>query len=75
MRQFGRVEVRNRLYFVRKQGLSISRCYTALAIRMIMSVLSGLIHCDGSLLARAAGNVEELCAPYPSISVACRTGR
>lgn len=75
MRQFGRVEVRNRLYFVRKHELSIGRCYTGLAIRMSMSVLSGLIHFDRKLLARATGNLEELCAPYPSTSVACRTGR
>jgi hypothetical protein len=75
MRQFGRVEVRNRLHFVRKHGLSISRCYTGLAIRMIMSVVSGVIKCDRLFLARAAGNLEELCAPYPSVSVASRTGR
>ena len=63
MRQFGRVEVRNRLHFVRKHGLSIGRCYAGLFIRMIISVLSGLIHRNRSLLARAAGNLEELCAP------------
>ncbi len=40
MRQFGRVEVRNRLYFVRKHGLSIGRCYTGLAIRMASLLLS-----------------------------------
>jgi GT2 family glycosyltransferase len=59
-RQFGRFEVRNRLYFVRKHGLSSSRCYLGLAIRVAMSASSGLIRADVGLLARALGNLEEL---------------
>jgi GT2 family glycosyltransferase len=59
-RQFGRFEVRNRLYFVRKQHLSLARCYLGLAIRLTMSVCSGLLHRSESLLSRAFGNTEEL---------------
>ncbi len=58
-RQFGRFEVRNRLYFVRKHHLSLARCYVGLAIRMGMSVCSGLLHFDSDLFKRAAGNLEE----------------
>lgn len=63
-RRFGRFEVKNRLHFVRKHGLSIGRCYLCLGIRMTMSACGGLIHCDRHLLARAGGNLEELCAPF-----------
>jgi GT2 family glycosyltransferase len=59
-REFGRYEVRNRLYFVRKHCLSLTRCYLGLAIRLTMTVCSGLIHRDASLLGRALGNIEEL---------------
>ncbi|HEV2485811.1 MAG TPA: glycosyltransferase [Terracidiphilus sp.] len=59
-RQFGRFEVRNRLYFVRKHCLSLSRCYLGLAMRLAMSVGNGLAHWDTSLLLRALGNIEEL---------------
>ncbi len=71
-RQFGQYEVRNRLHFVRKQGLSLSRCYLGLAIRLTMSACSGLVHRDTSLLSRALGNVQELMRPSaaPSRKVA-----
>ena len=59
-RTFGRYEVRNRLYFVRKHCLSLSRCYLGLGIRLVMSVGSGLAHWNASLLMRAVGNLEEL---------------
>jgi len=59
-RQFGQYEVRNRLYFVRKHRLSLSRCYLGLAIRLAMSVCSGLMHWNASLLDRALGNIQEL---------------
>ena len=71
-RQFGHYEVRNRLYFVRKQHLSLSRCYLGLAIRLAMSVGSGLASRNTSLLSRALGNLEELMkqsvAPAANIS-------
>ncbi|WP_263353003.1 glycosyltransferase family 2 protein [Acidicapsa acidisoli] len=60
-RQFGRFEVRNRIYFVRKHRLSLSRCYLGLAIRLVMSVCSGLLQRNTSLLERALGNIE---APF-----------
>jgi len=59
-RVFGRYEVRNRLYFVRKHRLSLVRCYVCVAIRLAMSVSSGLMHQNADLLRRALGNVEEL---------------
>jgi hypothetical protein len=59
-RRFGRFEVRNRLYFVRKHGLSVGRCYLGLAIRLAMSVCGGVIRRDLRLLSRALCNVEEL---------------
>ena len=59
-RQFGRFEVRNRLYFVRKHHLSLPRCYVGLAIRWGMSVSSALLRRDSGLFKRALGNLEEL---------------
>lgn len=58
-RQFGRCEVRNRLYFVRKHHLSLSRCYLGLAIRLSMSICDGLVQRNTNQLRRALGNVEE----------------
>ena len=57
-RQFGRLEVRNRLYFVRKHGLSLPRCYLAIGIRFAMTLLAALPSRDRGMLARAIGNVE-----------------
>jgi capsule polysaccharide modification protein KpsS len=59
-RKFGQYEVRNRLYFVRKECLSLTRCYLGIAIRLTMTVSSGLLHRNASLLSRALGNIEEL---------------
>jgi len=59
-RQFGRYEVRNRLYFVRKHKLSVTRCYLGLAIRVAMTVLTGIPKLNANLLDRAFGNIEEL---------------
>ena len=59
-RQFGRYEVRNRIYFVRKHHLSLGRCYLGLAIRLAMSVCSGLANRNLDLLGRTVGNIEEL---------------
>lgn len=60
VRQFGRCEVRNRLYFVRKHCLSLPRCYLGLAIRLGMSTCSALMHLDSNMLGRAIGNIEGL---------------
>ena len=61
-RQFGRVEVRNRLHFVRKAGLSVPRCYMGIGVRIAMSVASAAIRFDSAMLARAVGNLEYLIA-------------
>ena len=54
---FGLYEVRNRLHFVRKYGLSKARCRLCLAIRWTMTMIAGLMHCDSELLRRACGNL------------------
>ena len=59
-RKFGRYEVRNRLYFVRKHCLSLSRCYLGLAVRLAMTIANAVTHANSSLLLRAVGNLEEL---------------
>lgn len=61
-RQFGRLEVRNRLYFVRKHGLSLPRCFLGIGIRLVMTLAAALPSCDRGMLARAIGNVEGLLA-------------
>jgi len=63
-RRFGCLEVRNRLYFVRKHGLSIPRCLLAIAIRFLMTLSSALLRFDGGMFARAAGNLEGLIALF-----------
>lgn len=59
-RQFGRLEVRNRLYFVRKHGLCTRRCLTAIAVRSAMTVVRGVSSFNRAMLARAAGNLQGL---------------
>ena len=58
--QFGRYEVRNRLHFVRKQNLSLARCYLGIAIRLAMSFGSGITQMNRGQLERALGNLLEL---------------
>lgn len=58
--RFGLMEVRNRLHFVRKHGLSVARCRAALAIRMSMSLGMGLVLPWRGGLRRAWGNVVGL---------------
>ena len=67
-RRFGRYEVRNRLYFVRKHELSIARCYVGLAIRLAMSLLRGLTSVDSVYLSRATGNIAEIVQGGSSLS-------
>ena len=59
-RQFGRYEVRNRLYFVRKHHLSVPRCYFGIAIRLTMSLCNCLGKRNSSMFSRAVGNIEGL---------------
>ncbi len=58
--RFGRMEVRNRLYFVRKHGLSVWRCYVGLCIRLGQTVLEALLQSKPVLFSRARGNVAGL---------------
>jgi GT2 family glycosyltransferase len=62
-RPFGRLEVRNRVYFVKKHHLSIARCYLGLAIRFAMSLWNAVVRWDATSLARAFGNLEAVVAP------------
>ena len=58
--KFGRIELTNRLYFVRKHGLSVLRCYLGLGIRLLLTLLD---FCRGgkiTSLQRACGNLREL---------------
>ncbi len=63
-RDFGRMEVRNRLYFVRKHGLSVPRCYLGLLIRLGMTLCEALFKLNRSAWHRALGNAEELTAKH-----------
>jgi len=57
---FGKVEVRNRLYFVRKHGLSVGRCYLGLLIRVLITAGSALLRLSRCGLARAGGNLAAI---------------
>ncbi len=59
-RQFGVVEVRNRLYFVRKHGLSVPRCYAGIVIRLAMTIFYAASRLDPRVLGRACGNLQGL---------------
>ena len=58
--RFGKIEVANRLYFVRKHNLSVPRCYLGLFLRLLMS--SGAVMTGTGLenLHRVAGNCTGL---------------
>jgi len=65
---FGRREVRNRLYFVKKNPeLSMGRCYLALVLRMLMSLQLSVSELKSGYLARALGNMVELANPFKNI--------
>ncbi len=54
---FGKVEARNRLYVVKKHGLSLWRCLLGLGIRMGMTLAAATRHANGAAFHRACGNV------------------
>jgi glycosyltransferase involved in cell wall biosynthesis len=60
LRNFGRVEVRNRVHFVRKHGLSTLRCYVCVLGRFVMTLLQCLNSPGCGNLGRALGNLEGL---------------
>jgi len=58
--RFGKIEVANRLYFVRKHNLSVPRCYLGLFFRLLMSLGSALSGAGFENLHRVAGNCSGL---------------
>jgi glycosyltransferase involved in cell wall biosynthesis len=54
--QFGKTEVRNRLYFVKKHKLSSLRCYTGILIRIFMTLGSAIRNREIFHIERIAGN-------------------
>lgn len=58
--KFGRIESANRLYFVRKHGLSVPRCFIGLGIRCLMSFGAALKTRDPFYCQRALGNLRGL---------------
>jgi GT2 family glycosyltransferase len=69
-RSFGRIETRNRLYFVRKHGLSLGRCFAGLAVRWAMTLGGAVKSRDRALWQRAVGNLEGIAE-----HVGCGEGR
>ena len=58
---FGKREVANRIYFVKKhQELSFFKCYAALIVRMFISLIFAAREKQASYLLRAWGNVGGL---------------
>jgi len=58
--QFGKKEVRNRLYIVKKHGLSLTGCYLGLFGRMVITLYMFVREKDKSQLWRALGNMVGL---------------
>jgi len=58
--KFGKIEVVNRLFFVRKHGLSVPRCYIGLIIRMLMTLSFAAKSLDRTEVLRALGNCSGL---------------
>ncbi len=56
---FGRIEIRNRIFFVRKHGLSVSKCRGAAFAKVVLTVLSPSI-LERRFRQRIAGNIVEL---------------
>ena len=71
--RFGKVEARNRLYFVRKHGLSVWRCYLGLLVRLAMTAGSALTGRPQAKLARAAGNVSSMARDLLSLGKSARS--
>jgi len=58
---FGKMEVANRLHFVRKHAeLSTATCCLALMIRLLISLYLGITHWEGAYFERAWGNMVGL---------------
>jgi GT2 family glycosyltransferase len=57
---FGKVEVANRLYIVKKHQLSVPHCYLGLFLRFLVTSGSCLTGAGPAILKRAAGNCAGL---------------
>lgn len=57
---FGRIEVRNRLYFVRKHGFSFSRCWAMLLLRAATNALLGVTRMERGYWNRLLGNLKAM---------------
>lgn len=64
---FGKTEVRNRFYLVRKHGLSYSQCWLGLILRMGMTLCYGVVHFDRDALSRVCGNCLSMAAELKSL--------
>ncbi|MBI4322961.1 MAG: glycosyltransferase family 2 protein [Candidatus Omnitrophica bacterium] len=82
--RLGRWQVLNRLYVVRKHrgthGLSVERCYTALACQLFVNLARGILEWDRQYVARAVGNFQGFlearrwtAAPHAVASMASET--
>ena len=58
--RFGKIEVANRLYFVKKHNLSVPRCYLGLFLRLLMSLGYVLTGEGKEYLHRVVGNCAGL---------------
>ncbi|MBI5641482.1 MAG: glycosyltransferase [Nitrospirae bacterium] len=54
--RFGKVEVRNRVYFVRKHKLSLALCYVGIISRLLITCIEGMKTQRGDYFKRALGN-------------------
>lgn len=59
---FGRTEVRNRLYFVAKHQLSYPKCWLGLMLRMGLTICDAVISLHPGPLSRARGNCAGMAA-------------
>ena len=57
---FGRIEIVNRLHFVRKHDLSLPLCWLAIAARLAMTLSHAAMHLDSDSARRACGNIAEI---------------
>ena len=53
---FGKIEAKNRIYLVRKHGLSVTRCYLGITVRLLMSLSAACKSVNLSYVRRAMGN-------------------
>jgi glycosyltransferase involved in cell wall biosynthesis len=72
---FGKTEVRNRLYFVKKHGLSYPKCWLGLVTRMGISLFDAGARLDPGSLRRALGNCAGMATEVRGLVGARRVGR